>query len=73
MTRPTLRVTPCRQEKSRVALMPTNQSARSRQRAALYSKSYSVEGFKLAKPARMAASSMLLIQRRDTALRHPHS
>ena len=59
-------------EKSRVALMPTIQSARSRHRAASYKASYSVPGLRLAKPSRMAASSIEEIQSRSKGFLHLH-
>ena len=64
ITRPTAKGWLYRHEKSRDALMPTIQSARSRQSAALYSASYSVDGFRWANPSRMAFSSMLDSHRR---------
>ena len=45
--------------------MPTIQSARSRQSAALYSAAYSVDGFRWANPSRIAFSSMLDSHRRE--------
>ena len=71
MTRPTLRVTPYRTEKSRVALIPISQSAPARHTAASYSRSYSWPGRKCSKPSRIAASSILEIQRRSIGLLHP--
>ena len=50
--------------------MPTIQSARSRQSAALYSASYSVDGLRWAKPSRIAFSSMLDSQRRENGFLH---
>ena len=55
----------------RDALMPTIQSARSRQSAALYSASYSVDGFRWSNPSRMAFSSMLDSHRREKGFLHP--
>ena len=52
-------------------LMPTIQSARSRQSAALYSASYSVDGLRRANPSRIAFSSMLDSHRREKGFLHP--
>ena len=64
MTRPTFKVRWYSTEKSLVALMPTSQSARARQRADWCSPSYSRPGRRSAKPFRMASSSMEEIQSR---------
>lgn len=69
MTRPTASVCPYRHEKSRVAFIPTIQSARSRQRAASYKASYAVPGFSFSKPSRMAASSSRHLAKRSSWLR----
>ena len=71
ITRPTASGCPYRHEKSRDALMPTIQSARSRQSAALYSASYSVDGFRWANPSRIAFSSMLDSHRREKGFLQP--
>ena len=70
ITRPTFNVDPYRHEKSRVAFIPTIQSARSRQRAASYKASYFPNGSRWANPSRIAASSMLEIQSLSKGFRH---
>ena len=70
ITRPTAKGWLYRHEKSRDALMPTIQSARSRQSAALYSASYSVDGLRWANPSRIAFSSMLDSHRREKGFLH---
>ena len=62
-----------RQEKRRVALMPTSQAALALHRAASNRRSYAAPGRRASKPARMAASSMLEIHSREKGFWQPAS